>query len=166
VAEDHDVPFRDPIATVLEVANQGDVLRISVQIAGRLHPPLFPASLLVREGEEAVRLDRLISQTSDGTFSFESYGETETAVIPGQTFVFRPWWTPDALALVEDTTRRWVRERYPNNGSHEHCPLTWETIAANEGDGTGYRSGTDWISVTAYEQYVRDDKLHVRRGRS
>lgn len=158
----YDVPFRDPTATIVRMERSGGGARVTVDISGRVSPPLFPASLLRAEGDEALHLDRLISEEGDEAFVFETFAAPDELPVAGATYIFRPWWTPDALELVTDTTRQWVREQYPDNGGHDHCPLTWETIAANAGDGMAYRSGNDWISTTAYEKYIRDDHLRVR----
>jgi hypothetical protein len=65
--------------------------------------------------------------------SFHTYTpQFASAELVGKQYVFRPWWTKNQLALVTDTSRTWVLEAYPDNGTHAHCELTWELIAAHE----------------------------------
>ena len=43
-----------------------------------------------------------------------------------------------------------------------HCAVTWETI--RRGD-RAYRSGAgEWMSIDAFERYVRNDSLRLRKA--
>ncbi len=54
----------------------------------------------------------------------------------------------------------WHRQRF-DEGDHDHCLLTWETIRSGD---EAYRSDRgEWISSAAYERFVRDDVLRIRR---
>ena len=49
-----------------------------------------------------------------------------------------------------DLARSWTRASPPPN-DHEHCVLGWETIHESIGDGTGWRSGHDWICLDCFQ---------------
>jgi len=156
-------PWVDPVATVLLVSRDGADLSVSLDLDRPYSPPLFPASLLRAGGDEALRLDR-VEEVEPLRYEGRAFDAGHSSVAAGDRFIFRGWWTPDALDLVLDTNRSWVLERYPDHGGHEHCQLTWVEISAQGGEPAGYRSGDDWISVEAFRRYIQDDHLRVRSG--
>ena len=157
------MPWVDPVATVLEISRDGDDLCVSLKLDRPYSPPLFPASLLRAEGDEALHLDR-VEEVEPLRYEGRAFDAGHSSVAAGDCFTFRGWWTSDALDLVLDTGRSWVLERYQEDGGHEHCRLTWVEISAHGGEPNGYRSGDDWISVEAFQRYIRDDHLRVRSG--
>jgi hypothetical protein len=70
------------------------------------------------------------------------------------------------MDLVPDTTRKWQRTKCPDNGKHDFCPMTYKNIGADEAEREGYLSDGVWISVDAYDKYIRDDFLRVRQARN
>ena len=157
-------PFVAPKVTVAEVS-AGDGFD-TVTIAGSLSPytpPLAPAGLYdVRtEREEAAQLHKITSSDSD-VHTFHTYRPQRiSASIVGGQFVYRSWWTPQQFQLVTDTSLRWERAQYAADEEHVHCALTWEAITAPM---EAYHSDDTWITVEAYEQFIRDDILHSREA--
>jgi hypothetical protein len=127
-------------------------------------PPLAPGSLwdTTWQNREVLPLHKLVEQ-SDSTFVFETYDYAGSLPELGRQYIFGSWWTFDALDAVLDRQAVWVRERYPDNGTHEHCLLTWETIAAYDPyQWEGYQSELGWITVGAYKTYIEKDLLRLR----
>jgi hypothetical protein len=57
---------------------------------------------------------------------------------------------------------RWHRRTYNKPGDHTHCLPTWKTIDRGT---TAYQvDDAGWITVDAYEKYIRDDILRLRRA--
>jgi hypothetical protein len=159
----HAKPFVAPEVTVAAVTPAAGFDTIA--IVGALdsyEPPLAPAGLYDTrtQREEAAQLHKLVhSDAAVHTFyTFPPHRVSSELV--GQRLVYRPWWTPRQLELVIDTALRWEREQYPADGDHSHCGLTWETITAPM---EAYRCGDTWITVDAYERFIRDDTLHYRK---
>lgn len=124
------MPWVDPVATVLEISRDGDDLCVSLELDRPYSPPLFPASLLRAEGDEALHLDR-VEEVEPLRYEGRAFDAGHSSVAAGDRFIFRGWWTPDALDLVLDTGRSWVLARCPDDSDHEHCQLTWVTISAH-----------------------------------
>ena len=81
-------------------------------------------------GHESFALHRVVARNND-ELTFESYGpRVASAPLPGSVFFYRGWWVKAAMAAALDTAAEWKRLRYPNDGSHEHCLFSWETIAS------------------------------------
>jgi hypothetical protein len=150
------------MATVLAVEPLPDRTRVTITLDRPCHPPIWPALLLEGLDRVICQFDRLVSEAPDLRFVFDAFVAPGTTLASGGRYIFRGLFTADALELVTDTSREWIREPYPDNGDHDHCALTWARIAADEGDGCGYRSGSDWISVEAFELYIKGDRLRVR----
>jgi hypothetical protein len=164
----HLKPFTAPRVRVERVASGSDFTLI--EIAGALapyEPPFAPAGLYDIETEalEAAQLHKLVTVNgSCDAASFHTYTpQFASAELVGKQYVFRPWWTKNQLALVTDTSRTWVLEAYPDNGTHAHCELTWELIAAHEGHRVAYRSGNFWVTQQAYETLIRADLYGCRK---
>lgn len=125
--------------------------------------PICPATLYRDEDARSSLLDlhRLLSiQGQSATcISFDS----STEVVVGETYFHQGWWSTSAYRLVTDRTRLWTLAKYPDDSDHDHCPLTWKKISTKNGEAFGYCSGDDWISVEAFEKYIRDDLLGVRQ---
>lgn len=96
-------------------------------------------------------------------FEFESYGTGAVGVQVGTEYEFRQWWTYDEIDLVADLSREWSLEDYPSSSDPIHCPLTWESVPSIEHGLKAWRSGTDWITVEAHQEYIVNDLLRMRR---
>jgi hypothetical protein len=73
-------------------------------------------------------------------------------------------WSPWQLELAMSDASAWKKAFYPDNGDHDHCALTWETIAAY-GDyiHEAYTNGSDWITPDAFNRYIVGNEAHVRK---
>jgi hypothetical protein len=152
-----------PEVTVVAIERSSPRSLVTLRFDEPEGPPGFPANLWNKGTDAKWHLDKVVT-ADDGTLTFET-DEDLKALEVGRKYGFQQWWTPEALALVTDLTRHWQRATYPDNGDHDHCPLSWIEISAQPGEGVehvGYRSGDDWISVGAYERFIRDDHLRVR----
>jgi hypothetical protein len=69
--------------------------------------------------------------------------------------------TTEILRTATDPLVEWRKGIY-DRGDHTHCLLTFDAIDDGE---TAYQAGPNvgWITVEAYEKYVRDDVLRLRR---
>jgi len=115
------------------------------QIGGnRTDSPVLELHHLASAGEEAA--------------VFESYEAPDVELTRAGPYGLVAWWRPDQLAAAEDTALAWTAKPYDGK-DHDHCLLTWKTI--NPGD-PAYVSAAGWISVEAYEQFIRDDRLRLR----
>lgn len=68
------------------------------------------------------------------------------------------------MDTVRDVTAECELQNYPDNDNHDHCLLTWETIAAYTDHKEGYRSSDGWITVAAYREFIEKDALRLRRN--
>ena len=161
-------PYHLPTATVVEATQRGDVATVTLQFEAEqqnyLRYPIAPADLRY-ELTHRLRfpLHQLVMR--DGLrLVFETYAPPLPLPTSGGAFTFCSWFAPEALNAVRDVSARWELLDYPDNGHHDHCLLTWETISAYTGDHQGYRSHHGWITVAAYEEYIERDVLHIRRA--
>jgi hypothetical protein len=124
--------------------------------------PVAPATLWAARDEPVTHLHKLL-RLDGADATFESYGPQGEVPQPGGPYRMYSWFTPDQYEALTDTNVEWHRGVYEKPGDHTHCILTWEAI--DDGDD-GYRvePGGGWISVDAYEKYIRDDILRVRRS--
>ena len=156
--------YEEPVVEVLGAERSGDTTTIRVRFVSGKVPadPLAPASLVSQPGHPPLEipLHQLVDRGDGEVLHFESYGVAAPLPSLRERWLFRSWWMPQDLDLVMDTALAWQQETYRRTGDHEHCPLTWETIGPGD---VGYHSSRgNWISVRAYEQYIRNDILRVR----
>jgi hypothetical protein len=160
-----------PPAQLVAVETRGGVTRVVLTVLKMEYlpgPPLAPGGLWDPDDESraVLQLHKLVEQ-SNSTLVFETYDHAGPLPEPGRHYIFGSWWTSDALDAVLDRQAVWVRERYPDDGAHEHCLLTWETIAAyGPYQREGYRSEHGWITMAAYETYIEKDLLRLRGDQS
>jgi hypothetical protein len=115
---------------------------------------------------ESVAVHRVASVNGEN-ITFELFS-TNTSELPavGSTFFYRGWWVRAAMDAVLDADATWELRAYPDDGSHDHCLFTWETISANTECRVAYWSDTHgWATEQAYKQFVRGDPLHLREPR-
>jgi len=159
------MPFVAPRLIVeSQIADGSDVITTLVGKPAPYKSTLAPAGLYDTQTQklESYQLHKLLSRSND-KLEFKTYGSSlPTIPLAGLEFVFRPWWTDEAWELVTDVSLVWERLSYPSNGSHDHCAITWVAIGQGEKNKEGYRSGNAWITVQAYEQFVRRDVYHCR----
>ena len=66
------------------------------------------------------------------------------------------------MDAVRDMSATWARLSYPNDGEHDHCLLSWETIAAYADHKEGYHSSHGWVAVESFHEYIETDRLRIR----
>ena len=155
--------FIPPVLTVIEqVAGRG-FIDTTLEGDPGYQAPLAPGGLYDIETQrtEAIQLHKLLAVT-EGVHSFRTYGAAGITGLKGQRFVFRPWWTSKAFDLVANPSDGWRLAKYPNDGSHAHCELTYVGIGAAEEHKDGYFLGSIWVTRDAYENCIRDDMFHCR----
>jgi hypothetical protein len=161
------MPFIAPRLVVEEqVADGSDVVTSLFGSPAPYKDFLAPAGLydVATERVEAFQLHRLL-RWDGNLLVFRTYSTSLPALsLNGREFVFRSWWTSEAWHLVTNKNLSWVRKKYPANGSHAHCAITFEAIGEREQHPEGYVSGNAWITVEAYERFVCDDAYHCRDG--
>ncbi|HET7035168.1 MAG TPA: hypothetical protein VFI42_05740 [Thermomicrobiaceae bacterium] len=112
---------------------------------------------------EVFQLHTLVSQAGD-VLCYATYNAASPLPIIGERHIFRLWWADYQLAAVLDLDAQWVHRAYPDNSDHEHCLLTWEVISATSNHPTGYHSAEHgWITEEAYQAYIIEDRLRLRR---
>jgi hypothetical protein len=127
--------------------------------------PFVPASLFdIGYQKNVVDFHRLIA-ADKCTYTFETYEIVDQLPGIGGQYLFGSNWVPDGLSAVIDVTLKWERKKYPADGEHEHdhCSLTWGTICSYCGEQEGYVSEAGWVSVSAFEEYIRKDICRYRR---
>lgn len=151
------------MATILASGATGEVATVALVIwqEDYLGYPIAPASLWQLDSDVSVfPLHQLVGR--EGLrLVFETYGRTVQAPPVGITYEFCSWWLPNAMDAVRDSSAKWERQTYPDDG-HAHCLLTYETIAAYADHKEGYRSSHGWITVDAYREFIEQDPLRVR----
>lgn len=151
--------YEQTAAEVLEVSVAGSVTTMRLRLSVVRVEPLAPAGLWrgADAAEEAWQLHRLVERAPDGSLVFETY-DGGTPPEQGERFVFQSWWTPRQFEAARDQTPRWERAVY-SDGDHEHCLLTWHTIMPGD---HAYHSSVGWLSVDAYQRFIRGDVLRLR----
>ena len=156
--------YKEPTAKVIDLDISGDTVTIKIEVSQLPSPPLAPGGLylLNKPEQEVIQLHNLQTQNQN-VLTYTTYEHKGNLPQIGTEYIYRLWWRPDQLEAVTDRNRNWAYEEYPDNGGHEHCLLTWETIAAYSEHNGGYRSGKDWITEEAYKLYIIEDKLRLRQ---
>ncbi len=159
------VLWEAPIAEILGFRREGDTTTTEAFVSRPLGDPIAPAGLYAQDESRIVMELHKAVAVSGRRVTFESY-ETNDEVRVGASYELRQMWDSSAFELVTNLGLVWSRETYPGDGSAcDSCPLTYVWFGRDRGDGAateGYRSGRAWITVDAYERYIRDDILRVR----
>jgi hypothetical protein len=149
---------------IVKASTAGDVTTTELHREEGKWPsePVAPATMWTDETEpsrKVIELHRLVRL--DGEMAvFESYGAAR-APSPGGPYSLYSWFRPEQLRAIQDESLRCERRRY-DGPPDESCLLTWADI--NPGDDA-YVSDAGWITVDAYERFIRDDLLRVRAAR-
>lgn len=62
-----------------------------------------------------------------------------------------------------DTAAVWDYRVYPDDGNHDHCVFTWETISKSTEVKDGYWCEPyGWIAKQAYDDFIVRDVYHLR----
>ena len=154
-------------ATLVSIHRERDVTTTVVDCAEPPSAAIAPASLVDDSTDwvAVIELHHLIGKAGS-RLSFETYGPVEHEPVVGREYTLQSWWSQGALDLVTDMNRVWTREAYPPGGDDcVYCPLTYSWFGRGESDDSvmeGYRSRDVWITVDAYERFIRDDLLRIR----
>jgi hypothetical protein len=121
-----------PYAVVLDSVRDGDLLVTAVLLSEHPGRSLVPSSLWEQDPlREVVQFHKVRSE-ANLAFEFETFESTEAPIEKNHEYFLQKWWMGEAMDLVTDTTRNWERTRYPDNGQHDFCLLTYENIGADE----------------------------------
>jgi hypothetical protein len=146
---------------VTKVARSHDVTTTEVRLAAGEWPFDPIATVWTDDDRRVVDLHCLMRMDGDEA-TFESYDLTGELPQPGGPYRIFSWWDPNQFRAATDRTVRWHRRTYNKPGDHTHCLLTWEAI---DHGTTAYQvDDAGWITVDAYEKYIRDDMLRLRRA--
>jgi len=150
-------------AFVVETNEAGNELTSVLLLDHVPRPPLVPAALweISDPIKEVLQLHQ-VKDVEDNRLTCVTFEFEGDLPEKRREYAFQLWWVPSAMELVTDLVRKWSRKDYPDNGDHDHCELTWKTISAYTGCREGYESSGDWVTVDAYNKYIRDDFLRVR----
>jgi hypothetical protein len=160
-------PFVAPVVEVEHVTRSGDVTEICIR--GRLDPyktALAPSALYDTRSEriEVAQFHRYLESIGERHTFQTLHGVTIPDSCIGQRYVFRPWHDQSELDIIADPSRTWTLRRYPDNGDHAHCLVSWETIAAFSDHKSGYESEGVWLTESGYKKYLIDDYYKIRKG--
>ena len=152
-------------AQILESRVDGNVSTVVARFDRVPSRPIAPAALYVdpKSGNEQFQLHRLFA-VSDNTLTFETFNSTHSLPPVGDTYSFRSWWVKRAMDAALDTATTWRREQYPDDGTHQHCLFTWAAIEAKSENPVAYHSKYGWVTVRAYENFIRDDIYRIRES--
>jgi len=154
-----------PKADILAIRAAGDVSTVTVRFDRVPSRPIAPAALYIdpASGNERFQLHRVVD-ISDHDLTFETFKSSHEVPKVGEVYSFRSWWVKHAMEAALDTKMEWQREVYPDDGTHEHCLFTWAAIEPRSQNPEGYHSKYGWITVKAYEDFIRDDIYRIRES--
>lgn len=157
-------PYQLPTARVLAVDRSCDVSTVAIEISREdyVSYPIAPASLWRLDSDEEVFSFHQLVRREYGRLVFETYGTDAPPPRVGSTHRFCSWWIPAAMDAVRETSARWERLTYPDDGCHDHCLLTWERLSAQGPHTEGYRSPHGWITVEACHEFIEQDRFRLR----
>jgi hypothetical protein len=136
----------------------GDALTTRVRVTeGGIPADLDnPASLFRDTVGDGIELHRGARNGRD-ELVFRTFGDSDPPAA-GEEFRIQWWWIPGTQQMLLDAPE-WRRGTVTEHG---FCPLTYENLDAGDEAYTDDRG--NWISVTGWEQFVRDDGLRLRVG--
>lgn len=158
--------YQLPQATILrtETARDLSVVQIKLSSEAYLSYPIAPGDLRISDPFQTIwEFHQLIAR--DGPIlTFETYETNFSMPLINHVYDFCSWWLGTTMDAVRDMGAVWNRMPYPDNGSHDFCPITYENISAQGPLTEAYKSNHGWISVEAYEKYILQDALRVRNA--
>jgi len=149
--------------SIVDVSRDEDVTTTELRLEEGKWPaaPLAPASVWSDAPEPTliIELHRVLT-ASEASATFESYEISASVPAIGGPYSFFSWATPDQLDGVTDTALDWQPRKY-DGSDHDHCLLTWDKILPGDDAYVSAPEGL-WITVPAYERFIRDDQLRLR----
>jgi hypothetical protein len=154
----------EPLVEILgaEVTERG--YRIVARFSDPYLEPVAPGAFYDKQGsgEEVFPVHR-VSKRDGLTLTFETFDSGRKLPPVGRALFYRGWWVRAAMDAALDVRCEWKRLAYPDNGSHDHCLFTWETISASTGERLGYFSEKyGWITEKAYMDFIVRDVFRLR----
>ena len=156
--------YVEPKGAIVSVSEQENVTRVMVEFDRMDIGPVAPAGLYVdpKTGNEQFQLHRVVSNNGL-VYTFDTFRSTHPSPKVGDVFSYRGWWLPEAMEAALDQNEKWMKKKYPDNGNHDHCLFTWDTIASYAENSEGYFSEKyGWITSESFEKYIHGDVYHLR----
>lgn len=158
------MPYVEPKGKILSVSKNDGVSRLVVEFDRMDSEPVAPAGLYIdpKTGNEQFQLHRVIN--NEGlVFAFETFNSIHPLPKVGEVFSYRGWWLPEAMDAALDVGEKWEKRKYPDNGNHERCIFSWETIASYAECNEAYFSEKyGWITCDSYKKFIEGDIYHHR----
>jgi len=157
-------PYSLPTVKVLEAVMVNETATVTLKVSQEhyLGYPIASADLRQTDPHLLVFPFHQLVGREGPRLVFETYQSELMIPVGGSTHFFCSWWTPQAMDAVRDKSAQWELLAYPDNGDHNHCLLTWETISAYTSEREGYHSRHGWITLKAYHDFIEQDLLRVR----
>ena len=161
-------PWKRPAVAVANVVHLPDRVRMLCRLAEEPSPPVAPAGLWSDATKGTALFDVHRVQSRNGlVFVFETFGsEIENAPKEGATVFLQSHWLPSAMTAALDVTAVWEHRVYPDDGEHDHCAFTWETISSYTEVRAGYWCKEHgWVTEQAYFDFIENDTYRLRSHR-
>ena len=158
------MPHVEPKGTIQKVSERDNVSRLVVEFDHMDMGPIAPAGLYIdpKTGDEQFQLHR-VSDREGLVITFDTFNRTHPLPRVGAVFSYRGWWNPEAMEAALDVGEKWDKRKYPDNGDHEHCIFSWETIAFYAECNEAYFSEKyGWITCDSYKKFIEGDIYHLR----
>lgn len=156
----------EPKVRVLSAERLGDRCRVVCRFSEPCSDPIAPGALYERpgSGDAFFPLHRIVHR-DDWTLTFETFSLERPVPPTEKDFFYRAWWLPAAMSAALDSKAEWRRSVYPDDGTHEHCLFSWETISAYTGERVGYHSRAHgWITERSFRDHIAGDIFRLRGG--
>lgn len=157
--------YRPQQVTLTGLERQSSGLLVTLTSNDLRGVELAPAFLFeltaVPQRDPVVVLEWLVRR--DTTFCFEAAPELVPLQV-GRTYGYQGFWDGNGYDAVADLGATWERAEYPDNGDHDHCVISFETISAYSGERFGYRNPAHgWITEEAHREQIVNDIYGIRR---
>ena len=156
--------YIEPKGLIKEATETNDVSRLVIEFDRMDSGPIAPAGLYIdpKTGTEQFQLHKHIDKKAQ-IHTFETYRSTHPLPKIGSVYSYRGWWLQKAMDAALDEKETWEKVIYPDNGNHEHCLFSWETIASYVENNEAYHSNKyGWISCESYLNFIKNDIYRLR----
>ncbi|MEE9346084.1 MAG: hypothetical protein V3U88_10810 [Methylococcales bacterium] len=156
--------YIEPKGKIIEASETGNVSRLVIEFDRMDSAPITPAGLYInpKKGSERYQLHKVI-KIEGSVYTFETFDSCHPIPKQGDEYSYRGWWLPEAMDAALDTSEKWEKRKYPDNGNHEHCLFSWETIASYAECSEGYYSEKyGWITCESYNDFIVGDIYRLR----
>jgi hypothetical protein len=153
-------------ATIVNVENAQDFTVLSLHLDRSPANPAVPAFLFdISSPSIAQKRDAcaVLEWMRPGGPPWQFECRRGPLVSRGQTYGFQSMWTPLAFDAVTNLTATWAWTAYPDDGTDEHCLVTFRTISAAGPEKGGYfNEEYGWLSQEAYSECIVRDVYGIR----